>query len=51
MGTISLGLAQLKKGELLLEVGKMYYIKAEFGTDPTFTFDRPGANGFGAGGI
>ncbi|GLB03451.1 hypothetical protein AtubIFM57258_008031 [Aspergillus tubingensis] len=40
-----------EKGEQLLEAGKTYHIKVEFGTDPTITFDRPGSNGFGAGGI
>ncbi|KAK4870074.1 hypothetical protein LT330_005128 [Penicillium expansum] len=38
-------------GSIWLQAGKTYSIHAEMGTDPTITFQRPGASGFGAGGV
>ncbi|KAJ5603836.1 Glycoside hydrolase family 3, partial [Penicillium hordei] len=38
-------------GSIWLEAGKSYNIHGEMGTDPTVTFQRPGASGFGAGGV
>ncbi|RAL00744.1 glycoside hydrolase family 3 protein [Aspergillus ibericus CBS 121593] len=36
---------------MFLEAGHTYTTLVHFGTDPTIAFERPGASGFGAGGI